>query len=389
MTAPIIITVRDCIDAAQDFLSGASSSAAMRDMVRAVHASYRELLSRGEWSFLKKHGRIITRAPYTTGTIEYDHTGGTYERQLTLSDGTLPTWCEDAVIKIGDAVHQIESRKSGTVATLHAVLNPGEDVDADTEYAIYPEWYALPYDFGSFEGPWSEDAWRLGERVTLDRMMALQRYRDWSGALQCYCVARVPDLHGQWGLWLFPRADSVETVDFTYTPTQQDFRHSGVAARDYAGTVTVSGTTVTGSGTSFASSMIGRSIRIGTDSTNVPTGLDGQWPFAEERIVTAVADTTHLTVDQSADTVDSAVKYCISDVIDLDYAAYNAMLALLYARLAIQRNIKNKAEYIRLAADAVFQARAADCRDTRTRVMGRPVEPLVNLSDWPHTDLDA
>ena len=43
-----------------------------------------------DWSFLYKQDSIVVEEDYSTGTIAYDHTGGTNERQVTLSGGGAP-----------------------------------------------------------------------------------------------------------------------------------------------------------------------------------------------------------------------------------------------------------------------------------------------------------
>ena len=106
-----------------------------------IQGAYREIIQAHDWSFLHVLGRIHLHALYDTGTAAYDHTGGASERLVTLTSGTVPTWAnssEDAVIKIDEAICEIEDYKSTTTFTLDATLNPGQDVAAGTSYQIYP-----------------------------------------------------------------------------------------------------------------------------------------------------------------------------------------------------------------------------------------------------------
>src|SRR5512146_3144750 len=102
MAQPRILTYNDAFWAADDFLRGQGASASEREIRRAVHDALAEVASAHDWTFLYKHGRVNLHAPYETGTVAYDLTGGTYERQVTLTDGTWPAWAEDAVIRIDE-----------------------------------------------------------------------------------------------------------------------------------------------------------------------------------------------------------------------------------------------------------------------------------------------
>ena len=135
MPAPQILTYRDAIDAAVDFLSGNSTGASQRDIRRAIHAAYREVGDAFSWSFLKKQGRVPLQALESTGTVAYDHTGGANERQLTLTPVAAevwPSWAIDATVRVGTVPCRVESRISDTVLTLDVNLNPGADVAAST-----------------------------------------------------------------------------------------------------------------------------------------------------------------------------------------------------------------------------------------------------------------
>ncbi|KKL20130.1 hypothetical protein LCGC14_2458560, partial [marine sediment metagenome] len=180
MTQPIILSYSDVVDACQDFLGGNATSASISDIYRCVQWAYREVSDIHSWSFLETEGRVHIKAEESSGTITYDHTGGsTYERQLTLASGnTWPSWAADASVLIGDAIHTVQTRHSGDqILQLDSVLNPGADVAAGTSFQIFPMWYELPQDFASFSQPMAEGTlWRFGEAIPFDEMLALHRY---------------------------------------------------------------------------------------------------------------------------------------------------------------------------------------------------------------------
>jgi hypothetical protein len=73
---------------------------------------------------------------YTTGTIVYDHAGGTPDRKVTLTGGTWPLWAASGVITISGVDYTVDARTSGTVITLESDSNPGEDITDATSYSL-------------------------------------------------------------------------------------------------------------------------------------------------------------------------------------------------------------------------------------------------------------
>jgi len=388
MPAPQILTYRDTIEAATDFLSGNSSSAAQGDIRRGIHAAYREIGDAFSWSFLHKQGRVPLKALESTGTVAYDHTGGDNERQLTLTpddDETWPSWAVEATVRVGSIPCRVESRVSDTVLTLDVVLNPGIDVATGASFQIYPTCYTLPHDFQRLEQPWGEDTWRFGENITRDELLALDRFRDTTGGIRRFAIGEVADLQGSLGLYIHPASDADETLDFMYRRQPRQMRFSGYDLADTVGTidVTAASSAVTGTDTTFAAKMVGSVLRIGSDGTNIPSGLDGLYPFDDERIIASRASDTTITLDTAVSTSQSGVKYCVSDPIDLHPAAYNAFLACVNKYLAVSRNMKHKGEMVALFEDALMKARGADRRVTQRRVAGRPTVHAVRLADYP------
>jgi len=385
-----ILTYYDALAWASDFVSGSgTSSMAQRDLRRAIQVAQRKFCSVYDWAFLKRQGRVQLQAVQSTGTVVYDHTGGTYERQLTLTGATWPTWVEDAVVKLGGAnyICHVDDYKSTTVITLDSVLNPGQDV-ASTTYTCYPLYYHLPADFESLEEVWGQESWRLGREMPLDTILALHRYESDSGDLDYYAIAEVADLLGTMGLYLYPPIDAAETLDFTYKRRARDLRYTGHDTAESQGTISVSvaNTTMTGVGTAFDLAMIGSVVRIGTSSSNVPTGLEGLYPYSEERVITAVASATSATLDSMPGRGRSGVKYTITDPIDLPPVAHNAFLWCVANEIAGSRIMKNSGEVAARYREALLETRAADNRVTGIRVVGAAAPILHQYSDVAVTD---
>jgi hypothetical protein len=74
---------------------------------------------------------------YTTGTIEYVHTGSANELEVTLSGGgTWPAWAATGVITILGVEYTVDARISTTILTLDSSSNPGANVAASTAYSL-------------------------------------------------------------------------------------------------------------------------------------------------------------------------------------------------------------------------------------------------------------
>lgn len=365
-----LLTYQDTIDLMVEFATAHGAEARHMVIRRAILDAYAEIGAAHRWNSLFRTDRVITYPRQTTGTVAYVHTGGTYERQLTLTGGTWPAWAADGAVRFGssDLVCDIEERKSDTVVTLNATMNPGQDV-ASCDYSLYQRWLWLPADFRSFTVPMGEESCRFGREISLTDMLAMDRYNSSTGDILYHTIAEVPDVFGRKALYVYPQPDATRSIDFAYLRWPRELRYSGYDAADYQGTITVTADSaaVTGSGTAFSSDMIGSIFRIGADATNRPTNrFGGDYPFAEERSIVAVTDATHLTLDGVVVTARTGVKYVVTDPIDLGRAAEQAFLRECEAKLAYARNLMRDertglvSEARRMARDALLDAMAAD-----------------------------
>lgn len=104
------------------------------------------------WSFLHPITTLTTQAPYSTGTIAYDHTGGASERLITLTNGTWPSWAADGSITISATTYAVLTRTSDSVILLADGDNPGADISSGTSYELGRQDMDLADDFGGIEG---------------------------------------------------------------------------------------------------------------------------------------------------------------------------------------------------------------------------------------------
>ena len=371
MPAAEIHTYADVIASLAEFVGAHGASASQARMRLCVQSAYREITQAHDWSFLNVSGRIQLKAAESTGACVYDHTGGAAERLLTLTGATWPDWVIDASVQFGGVVSDIETEESTTTATLDAMMNPGQDV-ASGDFTLYPRWYRLPADFVSFTAPMETTSWRLGQYISPTELAQLDRYTPLTGDIRYYTVAPVPDVYGAMGLFVYPASNADETIDFVYKRRPRQLRYTGLDGNDFAGTIAGLADAITGTETAFESSMEGAILRIGGTSYR-PTGIEGLYPWVEQRSIKSVTNATGLTLDASVTAYSwswSSKKYTITDPIDLDVVAYDAFLRLCEKHAANLLDMKGKRDIARMADNAMALAKCGDARVKQRRVAG-------------------
>jgi hypothetical protein len=288
---------------------GGPQDAEQRDIRTAIHRAYDELTTIRDWAYYHVHGRVITDAPYSTGTVT--SSGST----VTLAGGTWPTWAAaGGFLKIGEQICRVASRTSGSVVVLDVALGLKDDITAPSSYTLYRTLYPLPSDFRNMDEPSDEYNWWSGLYVTPDQAMKLERVSNTSGSPLHWTIIKDPASSG-WAIKLIGYPADRETIDFTYRRTARPIRYSGHEPAMRVGTISRSSQTVTGSGTAFSAGMVGSILRVG-DTTNIPGPIESLTPWVSEGKITAVGSATGLTTEDSG-TIASTTKYLITDPIDV------------------------------------------------------------------------
>lgn len=304
-----MLTYFDAVESLIVSTYGGPQDAEQRDIRTAIHRAYDELTTIRDWSYYHVHGRVITDAPYSTGTVTYNP--ATYE--LTLSGGTWPAWAAYGHVKVGNRVAVVSSRTSGSVLVLSSTVTFPAALTSEP-YTLYRMTYPLPADFRNLDEPSDEYNWWSGLYVTPDEAIKLERVQKSSGTPYHWTVIKDP--HGVgWAIKLIGYPTKAETLDFTYRRSARGLRYSGHEAALRQGTISRASATVTGSGTAFTSAMVGSILRVG-DATNFPGPIQSLTPYVSESEITAVASGTSLTTESSG-TVAGSTKYVITDPIDI------------------------------------------------------------------------
>lgn len=327
-----------------------------RELIAARNATiraYRDVPQKHLWSYFVRHGIVSTSANQTSGLVVYDHTGGTNERMLTLSGATWPASADRGCVKIGGVIYDVEDYKTSSIVTLSASSNPGVDVSS-TAYEWFRSSYPLPTNFRrilSIGETGSASDWYPIEYLSPMQFNEMTR-ADGGGTSSrpdFFTITNSGDYVGALEI-VFGRApNAARSYSFMYEINPRPL----VTYKEASGSISVpaGSSSVTGSGTSFAAAHVGSVIRF-TGSTSVePTGIAGHVdgttnPYLAQRIITAVADATHLTINSSLSDTNalSGTKFTISDPIDIEpivmrSAFENACLAE-YARLQKREDFK-------------------------------------------------
>jgi hypothetical protein len=371
MSVTTILTAQDAIEYGIQLVSAHSASVNQEGYKWALHLAYTELGQQFDWSFLYSHGRVPLQAAQTTGTVTYDHAGGSSERLLTLAGATLPSWAEGSAIRMNNVTSVIDKVLSTTTAQLDSVLNPGVDVAAGATYRMYPWYYLLPEDFRQLVTPRAEYmGWTLTP-LSYDNLMMMDRDNNEHGTPQWFCVRGALRHPGRMGLFVYPPSDETKSLDFIYERIPREVRYTGVYIADVPGSIAISlstPTAVVGTGTAFSSAMVGSILRVG--NRKLPTGFRGESPYLQQHVIALVADTTHLTLKTDATAAVTGASYSISDPIDIDPTLHPVLLAGFARRLAMEREFKDAVLFERAYQEALSAAKASDNRTDARQIAG-------------------
>jgi hypothetical protein len=333
------LTAWDAVEDLLDTLGGNPAVSPHRSIKRGILAAYREFPSLFDWQFLFAIGRLNLYGVQNTGTIAFDLTGGAFERLVTISDATWPTWAERGYLQIGEVTYEVDRRIDATRLVLREGNSPPADVAAGSAYSLGLDSYPLPVDFMAGDAPEREGTWG-GMSFVLPRDWQSEVRHDMSnsGSPTRYTYTGDPKGTGGLVMRVRPVPDRDQTIDFVYRRKMRPLRVWDEST-GYATVVNGSATlTLTGGGV-FQEWMEGSIVRLGPNATTKPEGRDSPNAYSLERTVRTITSSTTAQLDEPADISLSGVGYRISDPIDLESdAAYNALIAGARRHMTVGRN---------------------------------------------------
>jgi hypothetical protein len=356
-------TYQDAVEYLLDYFEVPRSSRALRMAKRAVLYAHRTLPTLHKWPYYQRLHVVNTVAPYSTGTISFDYTEGTYERLVTLSGGVFPAWTQFGVMRIANVDYPVLQRLSNTQCTLTNWRAPPADIAAGASFTLFRNHYPLPLDFRRGDRIIDQISGRELCSVSPSALSAQQLHQ--RGTTTPYIAAIVEDEDHIGGVLLHINAPtSASQYSFLY---ERQPRPMNTEKYD-AGTLTLTedSAQITGVGTAFTRSMVGAVLRISGDD-EPPQSKIGSLASAEDnpaahtRIVMNVTDGTTIQVDETLTESASGRAYTISDPVDLHvHSMLDAFLkcaewefARLLARKDASQRMADFFSQLDIARDAV------------------------------------
>jgi len=301
-----VLTYQDLVEHLITASFGGPQDAEQKDIRSAVQRAVQEVSYIRDWRWHHTHGRVVFDAPWT-GTVTY--AGGTFTRQ---SGDAFPLYAASGQMRIDEVVTRIASRTSDSVLVADPVIRHPEDIASPVTATLYRSFYPLPDDFRTIDSPIDQSFWTDFVFVEPDLAMKMELSQDRQGPPHAWTVRKDPDSN-RWAIQVIGYPVSVKTLDFTYRRSPRALRISGHEARSRQGTVSCSGTAVTGAGTDFSQSMVGSILRLG-NASDYPDSLGSMNPHIFESKIVSVASATSCVVEDSFSA--SGVKYVITDPVD-------------------------------------------------------------------------
>lgn len=351
----------------QHSVPNASGDRATGILKSSIDAAYRSIGSRHPWSYLRKRTQINTSAPYSTGTVAYSSS----TRQLTLSSGTWPSWAKYGTVIIDSVLYKVSARTSDTVLVLDATRCPTGDIASGTSYQIYRSEYPLPANFSRLNSIVEVGrAWEVQYVPPEDMLTLAYVLYNPTRPYRYTIIGSNQAGQGLFDIVFIPPPASAQTFDIAYEAKP---RIRTLYNEATSGTIAISGTDVTGTGTAFTSAMIGCCLRVG-DAASIPTDISGKTPSSTEYIIASVESSTALTLTESGTTA-SGVRYLIDDPVDIDSGdimnLFDAMCSYEVARMAKADDRDT------LYAEMIAAQKLAMGSDSKTNLMhstGNPID---------------
>lgn len=351
MADEAIYAFQDAIDLLVDFTGSNQGANTARDMRKAVLEAYDELASKKDWRHFVQPRRIATVAP-ETGTLSYSLSGNLF----TIDSGTFPSWAAGASLVVGDVRYRIQTRNSSTTLTPTSDGAPVADIATGTSFTIMQDVVTLPANWKAMQAPRGEGGSAFWTSyVSPDRWFQISRSTTTTGQMVAWTIMADPINYGRQAIHFWPAPDDAKTIDYVGLFYPRSLRYSGYRSSERSGTISISGNTVTGTGTAFTADMVGSLLRVSEDGTNYPEGVGGTYPYQYQRIITAYSSATSATISGSSLSVSSR-KYVVTDPLDIGRWMVNALWRGCERKIAYKKGSSAQAMAEQAYATALMDA---------------------------------
>lgn len=330
---PQVYTWRDLLIDLGDQVGVRASGLDDRRLRGATIDAMRDLCNKRDWNFLLNIAKFRTTAR-TECAGYYDHTGGSAERLVTLTTGSVPSNIRDYLVVIDNIPYEPDESLSSSTLTLSNRNNPGADIDSvgtPGDIVFVRVYYQCPSNFIKGVEPEGGNGvgvigWASPEEFHAFLMRRSPQYGDPRG------VAAVPHprMIGQRALAVFPYASTARVISMMYRATARPMRISGLAS-GHVGTFTLNTGTdanrATLTGITVTESLVGAIFRVRSDS-NTPENIDGQYPFDDQfSIIDVDTGNSCVYLDRDSTVSYTAKKCVVSDPVDIPQYALTALKA--------------------------------------------------------------
>jgi hypothetical protein len=391
-----LLTYRDCVDHALDYVGGAVDATTERFARRAVQLAVSDYWSKKTWATGYRRGRIITTPPVGTGTSNGQLTYVASTQIVTLVGGTFPAWANDGNILLpnvptGVAVipYPIASVLTSTTAKLQTALAPLADITTPINYTLVQESYPLPVDFGAAGELVNMGFAREMMYVTPEVFIGQQRVNVSPANPFIYTIQWDSRRYGSLVASFYPAPDALYTLDYSYQRQGRALNTHGIvpviAYTDGNVSVGSSSTTVTGTATNWTPDMVGCIIRFASSTNSkTPTGPMGTSPFYLQRTIVGYTSPTSITIDQVTGVALTNVPHAISDPVDLEAGAMTTyFLREVESQMRLSRRISPEPFELQAYHDALIGAMEADNRHHEARSTFQAQFSAIRISTLP------
>lgn len=331
-------TYLDLLDYCQAWAQGGARTKQQSDYREAIQAAYRDVALATKWSYYLTEHRINLVASYSTGTVTFDLTGGAHERLLTFStalSSTVQDWAKYGRIIIDSTIHKVDDYKTTTTVTLDSVLCPTADISTAATFTLYRSVYPLPDDMLSVEEVFVEKGFWQASYITPSEWMSRERFLRQGGRTDFWTIMRDTKVRNRLAIHVMPYPSTAEPLGFIYRRRARHMRFPGTESGERTATVTgTAGDSTLTTSTALSTDFAGSVIRLRDDTTNIPTGTGGRYPFDEQHIIKSISGTTVTLDGTTLEKTYSADKMVVSDPVDMNEAMIEALKAQIEYRLA-------------------------------------------------------